>query len=89
MRDRPISTNKIDQTDFKCQIIQFTLTPSDSYGQERRYGQQLVLCQSGHLQTLGGTCPSAPCLATPLPVQVPLPDLQVPVPVQVLCISYR
>ena len=66
---------------FKCQIICFTLTPSDGSGQERRNGQQLVLCQSAaqcpvqhcrrqiwvHSQTPGGgTCPSAPCQARPL-----------------------
>jgi len=67
----PCSAVKMDLTYFKCQIIRFTLMPSDGSGQEHRNGQQLVLYQSAaqcpvqhcrrqicvHSQTPGGTCP--------------------------------
>jgi len=53
---------KLDLTYFKCQIIRFTLTPSDGSGQERRNGQQLVLCQSA------ARCPVQRCRRQVSPV---------------------
>jgi len=68
---RPISTNHIDFTYFKCQIIWFTLTPTDGTWQDK-HSHSLNRCEiCVHSQTPGGTCPSAPCLVTPLEWNVP------------------